>query len=336
MRRADGLKVATVVAALGLLAVLSIAGRAGAATGAATRDSGISAVYGYWSVGGMQRTSGQRAGQPYLGIDVRNLTEAEVVPLHLRDAHGAEIVHIDHDGPAGKMGLQEHDVIVQMNGVAIDGEEQIRGMLRTLSPGAAVVLVISRAGQRMTLTAEMADRSEVDRQAWEQHLIAPSPQAPQSGLPSGDVAADDSGQAVGPSAPASRYSKGFLGTLLMSPSNTGAMLEMLGPQLAQFFGVDGGIGLLVCSVTDDSPAAHAGMHAGDIVLRANNHSMATINDWSRQIRKAKGHPVPVLVLRGHEQKMLTLTPGGKHHSSLDLPDQSKDAVYWAWNHLSNF
>jgi serine protease Do len=336
MRRANGLKMATVVAALGLLAILSVAGRAVAATGAGTDITGFIATSGYWSVSGMPRTSGQRAGQPYLGIDVRNLSDAEIVPLHLHNTHGAEIVHIDHDGPAGKMGLHEHDVIVQMNGVAIEGEEQIRRMLRTLSPGAAVVLVVSRAGERITLTAEMADRNQVDRAAWEQHLIAPSPQAPPSALPSGDVAAQDTGQVAGPSVPPSRYGKGFLGTLLMSPSNTGAMLEIMGPQLARFFGVEGGGGLLVRSVMDDSPAAHAGVRAGDIVLRANNCTMATISDWNKQIRKSKGRPVPVLVMRGHEQKILMLTPGSKHHSSLDLPDESVDAVYWAWNHLSSF
>ncbi len=336
MRRADGLNAATVGAALGLLAMLSVAGRAAAATATGSYASGFSGTYSYSSGSAIQRTGGQRTGQPYLGIDVRNLTDAELVPLHLHDTHGAEIIHIDHDGPAGKMGVREHDVILQMNGVAIEGEEQIRRMLRALSPGAAIVLVVSRIGQRMTLSAEMADRSEVDRQAWEQHLVAPSPQAPASALPSADVAVQDQGVPSSPSAPATRYGKGFLGTLLMSPSNTGAMLEIMGPQLAQFFGVDGGGGLLVRSVVDDSPAAHAGMRAGDIVLRANNRTMATLSDWTKQIRKAKGQPVPVLVLRGHEQKILNLTLPGKHHSSLDLPDQSVDAVYWAWNHLSNF
>ena len=56
-----------------------------------------------------------------------------------------------------------------------------------------------------------------------------------------------------PAAGGARYSQSFLGTLLMSPSYTGAMLEMMGPQLARFFRRASGNGLLVRSVVDEQP-----------------------------------------------------------------------------------
>lgn len=296
--------------------------------------SGFAASSAIQSPGTPPRFAEQHAGQPYLGVDVRDLSGPELPQLHLRDTHGAEIIHVDHDGPAGKMGLREHDVILQMNGVLIEGQEQIRRMLRLLSPGNPVVLVISRDGQQMTLSTTVADRGEVERDAWSQHLVAPAAQAPASAMPLGEGRAFTSDSSD--PAPTTRYSKGFLGTLLMSPSYTGAMLEIMGPQLAEFFGVPGGSGLLVRSVADNSPAARAGLRAGDIVLRANNRSMGTLSDWAKQIRKAKGHDVSVVVLRGHDQKTLTLTPDGKRRSSLSLPDQSVSAVTWAWARISNF
>ena len=231
------------------------------------------------------------------------------------------------------MGLRERDVIMQMNGAAVADEEQIRHMLRDLTPGNPVVLVISRDGRQMTMSTHMADRDEVERQAWEQHLVAPSAQAPASALPSGEVAASDGNGSITP-APTSHYSKSFLGTLLLSPSYTGAMLEMMGPQLAQFFGVPGDAGLLVRSVADNSPAARAGLHAGDIVMRANDHGMVTLSDWTKQIRRAKGHSVPLVVLRGHEQKTLVLIPDGKHRSSLEVPEDPADGTDWAWARIS--
>lgn len=284
-----------------------------------------------------QSGGGQHAGQPYLGIDVRDVPDIDQEKLHLHDLRGAEIIRVDHDGPAGKMGLREHDVIVKMNGVEIQGQEQIRRMLRSLTPGAAVVLVVERAGQPIKLSAQMADRGEVERQAWAQHLIAPSvqAQAPSTAMPSGD-AGFTGDEAGGPAAPATRYSKGFLGTLLMSPSYTGAMLERMGPQLAQFFGVPGGGGLLVRSVADSSPAARAGLKAGDIVLEANHRGMGSLNDWTKQIRKAKGRPVSVLVLRGKEQKLLTLTADGKHRSSLEYPEHPAGVMDWARSRIASF
>ena len=54
------------------------------------------------------------------------------------------------------MGLHERDVVVQMNGIAIDDEDQIRRMLREYGPGRPVALVISRDGQTLSLQTQMA------------------------------------------------------------------------------------------------------------------------------------------------------------------------------------
>src|ERR1700755_50437 len=65
--------------------------------------------------------------QGYLGVDLRDLSEDQISALKLKDAqHGAEIVGVDHDGPACKAGLLLHDIILQMNGQAIEGEMQLR------------------------------------------------------------------------------------------------------------------------------------------------------------------------------------------------------------------
>lgn len=264
-------------------------------------------------------------GQGYLGVSVRDVAEEQVSVLRLKDTRGAVIVRVDHDGPAGKMGLREHDVVLHMNGTVIEGEEQMRRLLHEYAPGRAVVMVISRDGQAMTMTSVMADRSELERQTWEQHL-APGPQAPAAALPSGEEATADSSPVVG-AAPSSRYSKSFLGTLLMSPSYTGAMLEVMGPQLGQFFGVQGGTGLLVRSVVTNSPAEKAGLHAGDVVVRANARDVHTTNEWAKTIKEAKGRPVAVVVLRDKQEKTLTLTPDGKRRSALGLPIEFQyDAV----------
>jgi len=269
------------------------------------------------SIGSGPSVSGAHVVPGYLGIDVRDISDDEAPALKLKDSRGAEIIRVDHDGPAGKMGLREHDVVVQMNGAMIDGEDQIRRLLREITAGRTVALVISRDGQRLTLTAKMADRSEVERQAWEQHLAIPpggGPQAPATGLPSDDPASQG-GQSVssGP-APVSKYSKGFLGTILLTPAYTGAMLERIGPQLSQFFGVPRGTGLLVKGVDANSPAAVAGVRAGDVVVRADSKAVSSLADWTKIVREAKGRPVTVVVLRDRKETVVTVIPEAKKHS----------------------
>jgi serine protease Do len=268
-----------------------------------------------WSGLAAQSARMARSAPGYLGIDCRDVNDDEISSLKLKDARGAEIIRVDHDGPAGKMGLREHDVVVQMNGAPITGREQISRLLRETAPGRTIALVISRDGQQMTLTALMGDKSEVERQAWEQHLSvppAPGPQAPATGLPGDDPLSQTQTVAAAP-APA-KYSKGFLGTILLSPAYTGAVLERISPQLGQFFGVPRGTGLLVTSVENNSPAAAAGVRAGDVVVRANARLVTSMTNWTKIVREAKGKAVEVVVLRDKQEKTLMLTPDARKHS----------------------
>jgi S1-C subfamily serine protease len=268
-----------------------------------------------------------RGAQGYLGVDVRDVPADQVAALKLKEARGAEIILVDHDAPAGKAGLREHDVILQMNGQAIDGEDQIRKMLHECPPGKAITLVVSRDGQQMTVTTQMANREEVERQAWEQHLTVPEPQAPPS-----DNAGSDFSVAASP-APAVRGNS-FIGTMLMNPSYTGAMLEEMSTQLADYFGVSSGVGLLVRSVQPNSPAALAGMHAGDVVVQADAKPIASTGDWAKALKNSRGHSLTIVVMRDKKQQTLTLTPDSKKRSSLQPSTQGRDAVVLAHLGLS--
>src|SRR5487761_1548628 len=120
-------------------------------------------------------TPAKKSSQGYLGVDIRDVTEEQMAALKLKDTRGAEVIHVDHDGPAGKLGLCQHDVILEMNGQQIEGQEQLRRILRETPAGRPVTLVINRDGQQQTLTTQLANREEVERRAWEQHLVVPDP-----------------------------------------------------------------------------------------------------------------------------------------------------------------
>jgi len=257
------------------------------------------------------------SAQGYLGVDLRDVSEDQIAALKLKEARGAEIVGVDHDGPACKAGLQVHDVILQMNGQVIEGEEQLRRMLRETPAGRQVTFVVSRDGQQRTITTQMANREEVEREAWKKHYTVPEPAGSSSAF------TPHSGNSfLPPSKSASSATKGShfsLGatTMLVSSSYTGAKLEVMGPQLAEFFGAQGSAGLLVRSVDANSPAAAAGMRAGDVVVKVNSLQVTSGNDWSKTIHENRGKPVSVVVLRDKKEQTLTLTPDAKKRSSVE-------------------
>jgi serine protease Do len=256
-----------------------------------------------------------RAAQGYLGIDMRDVSEDQLGALKLKEARGAEITNLDHDGPACKAGMRLRDVILQMNGQVVENEEQLRRMLKDMPVGRSVSFVISRDGQTQTMTMQTADRRTVGLQAWEQHYSVPAPGP--SGVVRGNSFLDSK---PANQTPAPKEHRDLLGTetIILSSSFTGAKLEVMGPQLAEFFGATAGGGLLVRSVDTNSPADDAGMKAGDVVVKINSISVANGTDWTKTVHDNKGRPVPVVVLRDKHEQTLTLTPDGKKRSSLWL------------------
>lgn len=256
--------------------------------------------------------------QGYLGVDIRDITDERARALRLKEVRGAEICLIDHDGPAIKAGLRESDVILSMNGQPVEGEEQLRRMLRETPAGRAVTFVFSRDGQQQTVSVQLADRGEVQRRAWDSHFAVPEP---------GDASIpdpmDDSESAPVQAAPQSYAGFGFAGPPTLSGTYTGAVLDVLGAQLAQFFGAQPGTGLLIKSIDADSPAARAGLRAGDVVVKVNARTVSARADWLHAVQNSHGKAMPVTILRDRHEQMLMMTAGAKKkHSELIIAPPS--------------
>jgi S1-C subfamily serine protease len=232
--------------------------------------------------------------QGYLGIDVREVDTGRATALRLKDAHGAEVVTVDHDAPAGKSGLKVHDVILQLDGQALDNPDQLRRRLHEMPPGRTVTLLVSRDGNPISITVQLCDRTVLQQQAWSQHFSVPEPARP-------------AGESfIGPSGPAG---PAFLGTMIPKALYVGADVNPVRTQLADYFGVKSGTGLLVESVDSQSPAARAGLKAGDVVVKVESEQMTSRNDWLKAIRNHRGHLVQVTVMRNKQEMTLTMSAG---------------------------
>jgi serine protease Do len=236
------------------------------------------------------------SSQSYLGVDFHDIDSDRAVALKLKDTHGAEIVTVDHDAPANKAGLKVHDVVLEMNGQRVDSADQFRKMLKETPPGHTVHFVISRDGQPQNISVEMGDRAEVEAKAWKQHFTVPDP--------------DDGAAAQGFVPPSSHgFGSGFFGVFTPGSLYIGAEVDAISTQLASYFGVSDGTGLLVKSVDENSPAAAAGLKAGDVITKVNNNAMASRSDWLKTLHSNRGKQVQLTVMRNKKEQTLNMQAG---------------------------
>jgi len=251
----------------------------------------------------------------YLGIQFVNMTEEQATLLHLKGKSGVEVINVDHDGPAGKAGLRPHDVILKLNGQVVVGAEMLRRMIHDAGVGAGVALLVERGGQQVTVNAQLAYRGEVEREAMARMVL---PEAPTGDDPV--VAGFVETYEVDPAAPAgAAKGPGFLSQMLHTTPFTGMVVEAIAPQLAGFFGSSTGGGLLVETVAAGSPAAAAGLRAGDVVERADSIAVRSPSDWVKRLHASKGQAIMLIVLRDKREIPMTLIPQLKKHSMLEWP-----------------
>jgi serine protease Do len=245
-------------------------------------------------------------GSSYLGVDTRDITPDRLGALKLKEEQGVEVTMVDQDAPAGKAGLKEHDVILTVNGAAVESVEQLRRVIRETPPGRVVTLGLSRDGQAMTLKVQLAERKNSYAYGYsygpkgkdfhfEMPAIPPMPPMPDMG----DV-----------DIPVSIV-------VVHSSARSGLMVENLTPQLGDFFGTKNGQGVLVRSVEKGSRADKAGFRAGDVVVKINGEAIHDSSDFSHALRSRKDNTANIGVIRDKKELNITITLPERKQSELE-------------------
>ena len=247
------------------------------------------------------------SAQGYLGVLVGDVDNDSVNKLKLKDARGAVITLIDHDAPAAQVGLRVNDVVLEVNGQAVEGAEAFGRMMREIPAGRKITLIVSRDGAPQTMTVQLADRKKLDTDIWNKLNSGSDISSPVTGL--GILGSGSGGDAP--------LQGGFHMPFVGSSSlKVGALVEPLTAQMAEYLGVPHG--LMVKQVARKSEAAASGMRAFDVILKVGVENIATVSDWDRAMRSNQGKTVAVTVLRDKKQQTLTLLVDSKKKGEVEF------------------
>jgi len=183
-------------------------------------------------------SSDENGKTSYLGVDIADVTAERLSALKLKEEKGVEVTMVDQDAPAGKAGIKEHDVILTLNGTAVESEAQLRRMIHEVPPGRVITLGLSRDGSPMTVKVQLADKHQeysafVGPKMKNFNVEIPEMRMPDIELPAMNM------------------------VVVTQSARSGLMVENITPQLGEFFGVKDGNGVLVRSVDKKSRSGNS-------------------------------------------------------------------------------
>ncbi len=88
--------------------------------------------------------------QAYLGVSIMELNATNAKELNLSDVNGIYVAEVSDNGAAAQNGFQEGDVITHIDNTPINSLPEVRGVLKTKSPGDKVEVIIVRNKEKIT------------------------------------------------------------------------------------------------------------------------------------------------------------------------------------------
>ena len=234
-------------------------------------------------------------GGTRIGISVRDVEDADAKSIKGATT-GVVVEEVSTDSPAEKAGVRKGDMFVEFDGERVRSVRQFMRLVQETPAGRTVQAAVIRDGQRTTLSitprdgsARFSFDSSGDLADWARdfsYRVMPRPATPPT-----------------PPSPPSPPSIRRFDELRGRASRLGISVDAVSGQLAEYFGTKEGV--LVTSVTDDSPAAKAGIKAGDVITSVNGSTVNDAADLRRRVQSlTEGDEFTVSVMR--DRKPLTL------------------------------
>jgi serine protease Do len=214
----------------------------------------------------------------FLGITSSGLSGTDAREAGLSSRNGA-ILHAVYSGTAADAaGLREGDILLTFGGEKIFDESDLTDMIDDREPGDRVSIKLVRDGEKMTVDAVLGTRDDMESEhhgdSWDRFW---------DGI--GSLFGDHHG----------------------SGPRLGVYVDEMGEQMAEYFQVEEGEGILLTQISRNSPAEEAGLRAGDVVIQVDDRNIRRTGDISRALEDKWGRTVPVTVIRKGERLEIPVT-----------------------------
>lgn len=284
-----------------LTLVLALLIGAGAIAGVAyAQDSGPMALLDDDQQPGQERSfSFFFSGAAFLGVSTEDISKENMGRYGMREVRGVGIMEVTKDSPAEKAGLQKNDVILRFEGEAVTSVRKLTRLVSESAPDQTVRLTISRGGVEQEVTATLAKPTM--SHVWRDKVRDDVFRGIEKGFPSFELRDFGSGDFV----------------FVSGNRRIGVSTQTLSKQLAEYFGVQEGV--LITSVSDNSPAAKAGLKAGDVITAIDGEKVNSPGDLTRGLGKKETGDVSLTVVRDRNTRTINVTPEKRDHPTVIRP-----------------
>ena len=269
----------------------------------------------------------------YLGVQTEEVTRENFGKLGLREVRGVAIAKVLDESPAKAAGLQDGDVIVRINGDEISSGRKLTRLISEISPDHTAKVTVLRGGSEREISVTLGKRpmpkfaeGSFFPEAFEKFDLQKMPEFDKFEFKMPDLEKLEKYR-MEPGAPGEPFVFSF-----GNRRQIGVGLTPLSKQLSDHFGVTNGA--LVNTVRQDSPAAKAGLKAGDVILEVDGKPVKGEMDVARAISEKKEGGVTITYIRGGQRQTLRVTPEKGEGSMFehfdldgDTPEPGKPGVF---------
>ncbi len=251
-------------------------------------------------------------GGSYLGVETADVTKENFGKFGLREVRGVAVEKVMDGSPAQTAGLQNGDVILKFNGEEVTSVRKLTRLINEVAPDHQARISVLRGGSERDLTVTLGKRPTPK---FEGGVFAPGQMGKLEFPPMGEVPRIQGFPPMGGDKDGFFVWRGGPGRQI------GVGITPLTKQLAEHFGVEGGA--MVNNVRENSPAAKAGLKAGDIIVEADGKPVKSDVDLIRAVGGKKEGSVNLTIVRGGNRQTISVTPEevkGEFNTFFEFPD----------------